>query len=107
MKLYIRYFDKKSFWNFLLKGRVFFLQKKFGFYAMKDSPTVYLKEFSKQVKELYIIKPEHSDPILLKGEDYYEANECDIIQVNYIDGSVKMVGIAFNPFTGSYCYMQI
>ena len=107
MKLYIRYFDKKSFWNFALKGKVFFYQRRFGFYAMKESPTIYLKELSQKITSLSIIKPDASEPIFPYGSDYYDVNENDIIKLTYFDGSFKAAEVKFDSFYNTYYYAEV
>lgn len=104
MKWYIRHFDKKSFWNFALKGRVFFYQKKFGFYAMNAMPSIYLKKFSKKIKTITIVKSDYEYELCASDNDYYDLDESDLIQVEYTDGSVKIANILFNPITNSYYY---
>lgn len=106
MKRYIRHFDEKHWYNFLLEGKVFFWQKKLGIYAMKKSPTVYLKEFGKNVKMISLLKDDLNEVELLKEKNllYYELRPKEVLKITYIDGSAHRVTIVYNTALHSYFY---
>lgn len=106
MKRYIRHFDKKHWYNFLLEGKVFFWQKKLGIYAMKKSPTIYLKKIENNVKMITLLKDNLNKVELLDLTDipYYEIENNDILEITYTNGQKHTVVITYNAFLHSYYY---
>lgn len=106
MKRYIRHFDEKHWYNLFLEGKVFVWQKNLGIYAMKKSPTIYLKKIGSNIKTITVIKEDLNKIELLKLKDitYYEIGNKDVLEITYTDGQKHKVIITYNAFLRSYYY---
>lgn len=105
MKWYIRHYDEKHWYNFLLEGKIFFRQKKFGFYAMRESPVIYLSQFADNVKSITILSKDKRYTLNAENSSYYEVKEGDVIEIAYSDNTTKKATVIYNTILNSYFYV--
>lgn len=107
MKWYIRHFNEKHWYNIFLEGKVFFWHKQFGFYAMRKSPTIYLKKFAANVKKVVVLKNtgQHIELLDIKDKIYYEAEVGDTLEITYTNGETKKIVIVYTPVFRIYNYI--